>query len=64
MKTIKCFFQSCKETIEIDIDDAPRASGGANVLAAGGTFGHATYARVPFLAPDENRLSGRPWLCP
>jgi hypothetical protein len=63
-KIIKCFYQSCKATVEIDEPDIPQASGGANVLAAGATFGHAQYQRVPFLARDEHRLSGRPWLCP
>jgi hypothetical protein len=63
MKTIKCYFLSCKETIEIDVDDAPQASGSASVLRPGATFGHADYARVPFLARDEHRLSGKPWTC-
>jgi hypothetical protein len=61
---IKCFFQTCHQTIEVDVTDTPQANGGANVLAAGATFGHAEYARVPFLPRDEHKLSGRPWLSP
>jgi hypothetical protein len=64
MRTIKCYFQSCKETIEVDVDEAPQANGSANVLTAGATFGHSQYHRVPFGQRDEQSLSGKPWTCP
>lgn len=38
-------------------------SASPTVLSPGATFGHATYARVPFLARDEHKLSGKPWTC-
>lgn len=63
MKIIKCYFQSCKETIEVDVDDAPQANGSASVLAAAATFGHSQYQRVPFARRDGHRLSGKPWTC-
>jgi hypothetical protein len=63
MRIIKCYFQSCKETIETDIDEAPQATGATSVLAAGATFGHAQYQRVPFAWRDEHKLSGKPWTC-
>jgi hypothetical protein len=61
---VKCFYLSCKETVEVEVDEPPRTAGSANVLAAGATFGHANYARTPFLARDDQKLSGRPWTCP
>jgi hypothetical protein len=32
MRTIKCHFQSCKETTETEVDEVPQARGGATVL--------------------------------
>jgi hypothetical protein len=64
MKVIKCYFQSCKETVEVEVvDDAPQARGSSTVLAAGAVFGHQQYQRVPFLPHDDQKLSGRPWTC-
>lgn len=64
MKTIKCYFLSCRETVEIEDEDDVILPGSATTLAPGATFGHADYARVPFLARDEHKLSGKPWFCP
>jgi hypothetical protein len=64
MRIIKCYFLTCQQTIEVDIDETPQAAGSTRTLAPGATFGHSQYVRVPFLVRDEHKLSGKPWLCP
>jgi hypothetical protein len=59
---IRCHYTGCKQTIDAPDDDRALAAGPtATVLAAGLTFGHQQYVRVP---GQPRKFSGRPWTCP